>query len=228
MEPAFLIVDDDQIQCTLYKEYLNDLRYRTDTANSTKEALELIKTNNYDIILADKNMPGSDGRSDIGGMELLKYVQLKLPQTEIIMMTGYATIENAIEAMKSGAFDYLIKPFTQKELLDSIKRLLEYKAFINPENIINIYKEFHNELIEILEDKFNMDDEERHQILKAIDSKIDHFFRTQKNWEHIILSQRDALSNIANYSEQLLTKISNDQSAQDLIKKIIRESNKRI
>jgi len=228
MKAKILVVDDSDLSLKQVDKYLKKSEYTVHLADHAQSAIEKLKSNDYDIIITDKNMPGLYDNTDEGGMELLRYAQKNLPNTEVIMMTGFASIETAIEAMKLGAFDYLIKPFTQNELLDCIKRLLGYKAFLNPETAINIYKNIHNEILKLMERLSINDDEETHAILKSLDQKIDHFFKTQKDWEKIIIMQREALANIIPLAEQLKDNLPNDKGVQDLAAKIIREADNRI
>ncbi|PKL39635.1 MAG: hypothetical protein CVV44_05285 [Spirochaetae bacterium HGW-Spirochaetae-1] len=228
MKAKILVVDDSELSLKQVDKYLKKTDYTIHLADHAQSAIERLKSNDYDIIITDKNMPGLYDNTDEGGMELLRYAQKNLPNTEVIMMTGFASIETAIEAMKLGAFDYLIKPFTQNELLDCIKRLLGYKAFLNPGTAINIYKNIHNEILKLMERLSINDDEDTHAILKSLDQKIDHFFKTQKDWEKVIIMQREALANIIPLAEQLKENLPNDKDVQDLAAKIIREADNRI
>ncbi len=228
MAANILIVDDSDLSLKQVGKFLKKTEYTVTLAEGAPEALSLIEKEYYDIVITDKNMPGLHSASDEGGMELLKHIQINYHDTEVIMMTGYASIETAIEAMKLGAFDYLIKPFTQKELLDSIQRLLSYKGFINPGHTISIYKEMHNEILKLMENQKIINDEEMHQSLKSLDMKIDHFFKTQKNWEKIILTQRESLANIIPIAEDLKNKFESDKIVQNLLTKIIELAENRI
>ena len=222
-----LVVDDSDLSLKQVGKFLNKTKYSIKLAEGAPEALSLIENNFFDIVLTDKNMPGLYGPSDEGGMELLKHIQDNYTTTEVIMMTGYASIETAIKAMKLGAFDYLIKPFTQQELLDSINRLLSYKRFINPDNTISIYKEMHNEILKLMENQKVIDDKEMHRSLKSLHNKIDHFFETQSNWEKIILTQRESLADIIPLAEKL-KEHTDSEDALDLISSILKLTEKRL
>ncbi len=222
-----LVVDDSDLSLKQVGKFLNKTKYSIKLAEGAPEALSLIENNFFDIVITDKNMPGLYGPSDEGGMELLKHIQDNYTTTEVIMMTGYASIETAIKAMKLGAFDYLIKPFTQQELLDSINRLLSYKRFINPDNTISIYKEMHNEILKLMENQKVIDDKEMHRSLKSLHNKIDHFFETQSNWEKIILTQRESLADIIPLAEKL-KEHTDSEDALDLISSILKLTEKRL
>jgi len=228
IEAKILIVDDEEDVCKSIGEYLEQFGHCIDRAHSVEAALELMDFTDYEIVIADKNMPDKDGVIEEGGISLLRYAKKRSPATEILMMTGYATIETAIEAMRLGAFDYLVKPFSIADLKTKIDRILEYKSFIDPENTIQIYKGLHEEILNLLERKDIPTDDERHNVLKSLDAKIDHFFRAQKNWERIIIIQKEALAKIAGYAEKLREDTPQKDPNYDLVEKICEESSKRI
>jgi CheY-like chemotaxis protein len=92
--------------------------YAVDTVESGKEALGLIQTHNYDFVFTDLKMPEMDG------VEVTKSVKHIRPDIDVIIITGYATVETAVETMKHGAMDYVQKPFTEDELLAFVKKSL--------------------------------------------------------------------------------------------------------
>jgi DNA-binding NtrC family response regulator len=97
--------------------------YDVDNVGSGEEALELIKENDYDIVLSDLKMPG------MSGMELLAHIRKLKPETRVIMITAFATIESAVEAMRRGASDYISKPFKINEIEVAVRRALEEAKF---------------------------------------------------------------------------------------------------
>lgn len=228
MEVKILVVDDEDDVRNMIAAALEKFGYSSDMADSVKIATELMESTEYDIIITDKNMPDDIDGSQEGGMNILKYAKKHMPTAEVLIMTGYATIETAIEAMKLGAFDYLTKPFLINELKEKIDRILEYKSVINPENTIPIYKTLHNEVLNLLENKHDLTDDERHQLLKSLDTKIDHFFRAQKEWEKVVLIQREALAKIGAYVEQLKEHITPTDPSYGFVEKICKESNRRL
>jgi len=116
-----LVVDDDSLMREFLDETLRRADYSVDLACTGDEALEKIKSTEYDVILSDIRMP------KMSGMELLKAVRENSPQSKIMLMTAYGTIENAVEAMKLGAFDYVTKPFSADDIELKIKRAVEFK-----------------------------------------------------------------------------------------------------
>ena len=121
MKAKILVVDDDPQICDFLTTFLEKNGYETDTADSAQSAISRLQTRKYDIILTDKNMPGGSGDTE-AGMVLLKYVKKNVPASEVIMITGFATIETAIEAMKEGAYDFIPKPFEPDQLRIVVNR----------------------------------------------------------------------------------------------------------
>ena len=101
-----LFVDDDQQILELVSTYLGRFGYRVDTVNSGIVALDKVQQKDYAMVFTDLIMP------EISGLDLLKAVKKSNPTTEVIIVTGYGTIESAIEALKLGGYDYLQKPIT--------------------------------------------------------------------------------------------------------------------
>ncbi|MBI5325037.1 MAG: response regulator [Ignavibacteriae bacterium] len=112
-----LVVDDEQIILDSIKKLLrNEAEYNVMTALSVPEAYSLMDKEKIQIVLTDLMMP------DIDGLEFLKTLREKSPNIIAVMITGYATINTALQAMQLGAFDYLAKPFTREELKKLMKR----------------------------------------------------------------------------------------------------------
>jgi len=122
--PRILVVDDEMIVCESCKRILEEEGYEVETALSGKEAFEKMKTNPFDIVITDLKMPGIDG------MEVLSTFRKEYPDSIIIMITGFSTVETAVEAMKLGAFDYIPKPFTPDEVSIVVKKAIEKKSLM--------------------------------------------------------------------------------------------------
>jgi DNA-binding NtrC family response regulator len=119
-EARILVVDDDNLMREFLDETLHRSKYSVDLASTGDEAFKKIKSREYDVVLTDIRMP------KMSGMELLKAVKDNSPQAKVMLMTAYGTIENAVEAMKLGAFDYITKPFSADDIEIKIKRAIEY------------------------------------------------------------------------------------------------------
>ena len=113
---SVLVVDDEPVVLQLFSRLLSEKGLRTRTASSAEEALKLLEQGGIACVLADKNMPGMDG------IEMLRRMREAQPHCAFIVMTGYASTESAIEALRLGAVDYLQKPF---EDLDVVAQRIE-------------------------------------------------------------------------------------------------------
>jgi DNA-binding NtrC family response regulator len=112
---SILIVDDEEsVRDSLYNWFIED-GYRVDSAEDAKKALAKLESEEYDIILADIKMPGMDG------MEMLKRIKSLRKDSIVIIMTAFATVDTAVQALKDGAFDYVTKPFDPDDLSHLIR-----------------------------------------------------------------------------------------------------------
>ena len=116
-----LVVDDEKTVCDSIKKILSRKGYSVDNTLYADEAINKIKNNTYDLVITDLMMP------KISGMELLQIVKEHYPELEVVVVTGYASIDTAVEATKLGAADYLPKPFTPAELTEITRKALERK-----------------------------------------------------------------------------------------------------
>lgn len=119
MNKNILVVDDELSMREFLEILLTAEEYNVDTAINGADAIKKVKDNNYHVLMTDIHMPGMDG------IELLKKAKEISPDTEVLMMTAYASTETAVEAMKCGAYDYITKPFKVDEVKLIIKNALE-------------------------------------------------------------------------------------------------------
>ena len=110
-----LVIDDESVICDACHMVLSEKGHMVDRCMTGKTGLHAIEQGTYDVILLDMKLP------DIDGMGILKTIREKMPATCVIVMTGYSTMSNAVEAMKLGAADYLAKPFTDDELIEAVE-----------------------------------------------------------------------------------------------------------
>jgi DNA-binding NtrC family response regulator len=122
MKIRVLLVDDEKEFVDALAARLEVRDFEVSTAASGDEALAVIKEKRVDVVILDVLMPGKDG------VTTLKEIKLLQPLIEVIMLTGHATVETGVEGMKSGAFDYLIKPAETKELVEKIVKAYRRKA----------------------------------------------------------------------------------------------------
>lgn len=129
MEKAkIIVIDDEESMCKFMQIMLKKEGYEVVSSQSSKDALEKIKNSNFDLVIADLMMP------ELNGLELLSKVKSIDRDLSFIVMTAYASVDTAIEALKKGAFDYIAKPFKVDELKITIKKSLEQKR-ITRENL---------------------------------------------------------------------------------------------
>jgi len=118
---SILIVDDDPRFCDSLKVLLGNQGYQMQTSNSGREAMEYLVKNNFDLALLDMVMP------EMNGHQIMDYINSKSPETLVIVITGHASMESAIESLRRGAYDYLRKPFEPEELLKTVENALNRK-----------------------------------------------------------------------------------------------------
>ncbi|MFC1839359.1 sigma-54-dependent transcriptional regulator [Thermodesulfobacteriota bacterium] len=131
-----LIIDDEKVIRDGCRLVLSGTGHMVTVCTTGQEGMDTALKGTYDIILLDMKLP------DINGMDILNTVHAKNPDIYIIVMTGYSTVQNAVEAMKAGAFDYLTKPFTDDELVLITEKAIEKKRLI--EENISLRKELLN------------------------------------------------------------------------------------
>nr|WP_299072425.1 sigma-54 dependent transcriptional regulator [uncultured Allomuricauda sp.] len=116
--PKILIIEDDTAFCQMLQSFLTKHNFDISISYTIKEAKEQLSTSFFDIILSDVRLPKGDGIS------FLAHIKEKSPKTQVVLMTGYAEVKSAVDAMKKGAFDYISKPFTPENILSIIKNAL--------------------------------------------------------------------------------------------------------
>lgn len=125
MNRQFLIVDDEMDMLQLLKRSLEpDLNCKVETALSGEQALKLLERKIFDLVLADIKMPGMDG------LELLELIKRENPDLTVVMMTGHGDIDMAVKAMKSGAYDFITKPFDHDALVLRLEKALERSSLL--------------------------------------------------------------------------------------------------
>jgi len=123
-----IIIDDERAICEGCRLGLSENGYTVDICLTGQKGIGALQARNYDLLLLDMKLP------DMHGLDILRKIRKDKPGMYIIVMTGYSTVANAVEAMKLGAFDYLAKPFTDDELRISVNRAMENKR-LKDENL---------------------------------------------------------------------------------------------
>ena len=123
-----LVIDDEENIRTMLEEFMTLNGYRVDTATDGSQGLDLLGRQSYDLVLTDLRMPGVDGTA------VIEWVHETHPEVPVIVMTGHATVESTIQALRLGAYDYLIKPFTLDEIERTIGNCVESRR-LRRENV---------------------------------------------------------------------------------------------
>lgn len=127
---SLLLVDDDRHILSSMSDWLRSQRYQVDTAAGYADATKALSRKTYDLVLADVRLGDGDG------FELLEQCRRKHPQTAVILMTGYGTVEMAVEAVRLGAFDFVTKPLIDDELELAIERALSQRRVIEENEVL--------------------------------------------------------------------------------------------
>ena len=127
---SLLVVDDDRHILDAMADYLRGLGHRTETAQTCQQAMERMAEYPFQVVICDVNLPDRDG------FQLLEWAVESCPDTSVIMLTGYGTIESAVEAIRVGAFDYLTKPVIDDELNLAIQRALGKRAIVEENKVL--------------------------------------------------------------------------------------------
>jgi DNA-binding response OmpR family regulator len=135
-----LVIEDDEKMRNGLVEILKEEGYNVDSADNGLKGLEKIREKDYDVVLTDLLMPV------MGGMELLRNIKQIKPRTSVIIITAFGTIENAVEAIKVGASEYITKPFKIDEVQNMIKKVLAEREFEKTPHILdsNVMKAISN------------------------------------------------------------------------------------
>jgi len=134
-----LAVDDEEVILDSFRKILVIDGYSVDTVETGQEALGLIQKNSYDFVFTDLKMP------EMSGVDVCKGVKHLRPDIDVIIITGYASIETAVETLKYGAMDYIQKPFTEDELLSMVKKFVlrrkENQARLNKASVEIVHEQ---------------------------------------------------------------------------------------
>ena len=123
--PKILIVDDEQRMCESIKFLLERYEFDVDFDTNPVNALQNLPGPGYDLFLMDISMPGMDG------FQLMEHVLGRIPGALVIIMTGNASVESAVRALKKGAYDFIKKPFEHEELIKTVSNAIEKKKLKN-------------------------------------------------------------------------------------------------
>jgi DNA-binding NtrC family response regulator len=137
-----LVIDDEQIVLDSVKKILSKEGFEVDSSLKSPEGLDLALKRDYDIVLTDIRMP------EIGGMRILRDIKRAKPALPVVIITGYATVNSAVQAMKLGSSDYIEKPFTPEELVERVNKAFKKAEVSEPEEQKVVHKQ---EMFKVLE-----------------------------------------------------------------------------
>jgi DNA-binding NtrC family response regulator len=137
-----LVIDDENIVLKSVNKILSEENYEVDVSSSGRQGIDWAIEHPYDVVLTDIRMP------DIGGMRVLRDIKRAKPSLAVIMITGYASVQSAVQAMQLGAADYLEKPFTPDQLLKAVASALDITMSQPAEDQALVHKE---EMLAVLE-----------------------------------------------------------------------------
>ena len=129
-KPSILVLDDEPAQQKILSIILEDSGYEVTATGSPAEALQMLETVNFDLVLSDLVMPGMDG------VQFLESARRLRPELVVVVVTAHGTISSAVEAMKKGAFHYLTKPVGKDELLAVVERAMDQQRLINENRLL--------------------------------------------------------------------------------------------
>ncbi|RJP23859.1 MAG: response regulator [Candidatus Abyssobacteria bacterium SURF_5] len=111
-----LVIDDEKRMCDSIKVLLSNIGYEVDTAENGRSGIEKLKNHTFGLVITDLMMP------ELDGFAVMKYIKENCPNTLVIVITGYASVESAVRAIRSGAYDYILKPFDFEIIKISVER----------------------------------------------------------------------------------------------------------
>jgi DNA-binding NtrC family response regulator len=162
-----LVIDDEQIVLESVSALLTDEGFEVDVSLDGRQGLDWAIERNYDVVLTDIRMP------DIGGMKVLRDVKRINPTLPVIMITGYASVESAVQAMKLGAAEYIEKPFEPEQLVDAVSRAVGISKEAEEQGLI------HREEVAKVLDRAESDDDFFMNLLEHSVDALDEYDLTK-------------------------------------------------
>ncbi|MFZ1666738.1 MAG: sigma 54-interacting transcriptional regulator, partial [Flavobacteriales bacterium] len=117
-QPSVLLVDDSRDMLELLRRYMNGMGLTPFTCNNVVDAIEVLEQGPVDLVITDLNMP------DVSGTQLVRYVAQHFPKIPVLVITGFPDVQVAVDVMKQGAVEYLVKPVTEAELRSAVEKVL--------------------------------------------------------------------------------------------------------
>ncbi|HQW41452.1 MAG TPA: response regulator, partial [Flavobacteriales bacterium] len=117
-QPSVLLVDDSRDMLELLRRYMNGMGLTPFTTNNVVDAIDVLEQGPVDLVITDLNMP------EVSGTQLVRYVAQHFPRIPVLVITGFPDVQVAVEVMKQGAVEFLVKPVTETELRTAVEKVL--------------------------------------------------------------------------------------------------------
>ncbi len=145
---SILVIDDDPAVCNFITTLMNKYGYSVIAYENSKEALDKLHEKKIDVVLTDIVMPV------VSGTEILGKIRDTNPEVPVILMTGYTDFDTAVDAIKKGVFDLIIKPFKPEQIIHSVEKALQYKRLIEMEkDYKHLLEEFNQEIEALISER---------------------------------------------------------------------------
>jgi DNA-binding NtrC family response regulator len=222
MKGKVLVVENDESNRLLIAKALEKDGFEYDEADGYDSAMDGLKNDEYDVLLTDKNIP-VEGIGPEGGMELIRWVRLNKPHIAVILITGYPSVDSAIDALKFGAFDYLIKPVDIRLLLKKLEQVCEYRKSVNPETVMHAYLGLSRKVLEAVHGSTASS-----AWLSQVQDRLNHVFQVFRTAERTLLEHRQLLAEIQVCAEDALEHLSKDNPLHITLKQISQKAAQRL
>ncbi len=227
LKPSVLVVDDDTAVLTTFVRALED-RYEVASASGVEAAIELVGANDYDAIIIDQRMPGR-AHPEHGGWDVLAHVTRHCPSSPALVVTGYASLENAVAALRMGAFDYVVKPITLEALQESLARALEFRRALDPVKMMGLHRGLRVAVAEMANEASRQASQERlERGLRKLERQIDTLFKAVRGWERVVVDHRETLARVQSKTEQLVEQFKSDDPIREQVEQLAALAARRI
>ena len=229
MQEKILVVDDEEGIRNFVEKVLVKKGYEVLIAKDAMEAIKLLHEQNFHAVITDKNMPGTAHPHE-GGLDVLQESKAINPCCGVLMMTAYATIDSALEAMRMGVFDYIQKPFLTDDITSKVDRVIQLQRSLDPIENMASYDELRREFFTLFSEPHDHinNEEAKEQFLDKIQTTLDTVFQDRRHVEQTLIEQRDALNTIAALAAELDDTLSDDEEIKQLVAEIAKHADRRI
>jgi DNA-binding NtrC family response regulator len=223
MKGKALVVDNEDTIRLMVMKALMDSGYECDEADGFLSAQRMLCRDEFDVLLIDKNMP-VEHKGEEGGMDLIRWISQNKPDLAVIMMTGHATIDSAVESLKLGAVDYLLKPFSLKMMLQKVDRVFECRKFINPRAVMGAYLDLSREITQLTSNGST----DVTGCLTRVQERLTVIFQVFHSVERVLLEHRQRLAEIAACVEQAKDELPLDNPFNNVLQQIADKASQRL